>query len=80
MIIYNRPLSKNYWDISNKLFNGSFDPAIQQAKEANVQLSLWFAPSRNKQFEDWEISKDILLNFYQKCNFNILSGPRGNNG
>ena len=72
MIIYNRPLSKNYWDISNKLFNGSFDPVIQQAKEANVQLSLWFAPSRNKQFEDWEISKDILLNFYQKCNFNIF--------
>ncbi len=53
-----------FWGISPERLNGSFREIVSAAAEAGVEPSLWFAPSTNRDFDDWPRMVDLLWAFY----------------
>ena len=67
--VYNQRIREDFWTISQERLNGSFDNVIRAAAEAGVKPALWFAPSMNCEYEDWETQAELILDFYKKYGF-----------
>lgn len=67
--VYNHKLDRNFWKTRPDLLPNDFKPLIELAKANNIALSLWFAPSCNCEYRDWEESANILLEHYKNNNF-----------
>ena len=64
--VQNRPLDKSFWVLNNRLLPDGFTPLVKAAEDGGINLSLWFAPSTSRAYEDWRESADVLLGFYRK--------------
>ena len=62
---HNRVLDHDYWHADPVKLPRGMAPLADAAREAGVELSLWFAPSSNREFCDYEESADILLAWYK---------------
>ena len=69
MAVHNRKLDRAYWTTRDDLLPEGFKPLIAAAEKSAVKLSLWFAPSLNQAYMDWEESGDILLEHWKKSGF-----------
>ena len=67
--VRNHKLSRDFWKTRRDLLPEDFTPLVKLAAENNIKLSLWFAPSSNREYRDWRESADILLEHLQKNNF-----------
>ena len=67
--IFNKRIREDFWTISKRHFNGTFDNVIAAAKKAGVKPALWIAPSLNCEYEDWEMIAGQILDFYKKYGF-----------
>ena len=67
--VRNHKLSRDFWKTRRDLLPEDFTPLVKLAAENNIKLSLWFAPSCNREYRDWRESADILLEHLQKNNF-----------
>ena len=66
---FNRRIREDFWTISKERLNGSFANIISAAKEANVKPALWFAPSMNCEYEDWQTQAEVIIDFYREYGF-----------
>ena len=69
MAVHNRKLDYAYWTTRDDLLPEGFKPLIDQARQSNIKLSLWFAPSVNQAYMDWEESCKILLEHWRNSGF-----------
>ncbi|MCH7411492.1 alpha-galactosidase [Belliella sp. DSM 111904] len=52
------------WQPHQERFPNGFNNIVQSAKEKNIQLCLWFNPSKTDAYKNWERDADILLSYY----------------
>lgn len=71
LAVYNTKITPEFWQISDKLHN-SFSGICGTAKEAGVKLGLWFAPSFNNEYDDWENASSMLLDMHRKYGFDVF--------
>ena len=69
MAVHNRKLDRAYWTTRDDLLPEGFKPLIDMAEKSNIKLSLWFAPSVNQEYRDWQTSSDILLDHWKNSGF-----------
>lgn len=62
----NRPMSPAEWQIRKDIFPSGFSKIKKACDKENVELCLWFAPSFNKAYRDWEEQAELLYGFYKK--------------
>ncbi len=63
--ISNRCPDRAWWAVNSRLLPDGFAPLARSAGQAGIALSLWFAPSFNREYRDWRESADILLDYYR---------------
>lgn len=66
MIQNNRYITPEFWTVSAPHLPHGFKPLNNVAKKNGIELALWFAPSCNNEYRDWQIQADILFGFYRK--------------
>ena len=57
-------VDREFWRVSDKL-GGTLEPLRRQAKASGVELALWFLPSPNRGFRDWQDGLDIILDMHR---------------
>ena len=67
--IFNKRVREDFWTVSSERLNGSFDNVIAAARTAGVKPALWFAPSMNCEYEDWQEQGEVLLDFCRRYGF-----------
>ena len=65
MCVHNQPIDRRFWEINPEKLPDGFRPLLQVARDGGIALSLWFAPSATRAYEDWRESADVLLNFHR---------------
>lgn len=66
MAVHNRVLDNAYWQWHPQLLPDGLKPLAEQAQSCAIALSLWFAPSANREYRDWRESADFLLNCHRR--------------
>ena len=56
----------NYWTPDPKRFPNGLAPIIKRGKELGIEVCLWFNPSIQNEFADWEKDADVLISLYNK--------------
>ena len=72
MTVHNAMLDHAYWALNSRRLPNGFSPLAEAAKTAGIALSLWFAPSANREYRDWRESADFLLDFHQRYGVNCF--------
>ncbi len=68
----NHRLGKQFWEVSQQRLGGTLDNVIAVAREVGVKPALWFAPSSNQEYRDYEEFSGILLDFYQRYGIDLF--------
>lgn len=53
-------------------FPRGLKPVIETAKENNVEICLWFNPSKENNYSLWERDADILIGFYNELGIRVF--------
>lgn len=61
--IWNNP---RYWQVNPVKFPGGLEKIIAAAKKKNITITLWFNPSTDSSFKNWEKDADVLIGQYKK--------------
>jgi len=56
----------NYWTPDPKRFPNGLAPIVKRGKELGIEICLWFNPSIQNDFADWEKDADVLISLYKK--------------
>ncbi len=56
----------HYWDINKNKFPNGLEPVLAKAKKAGIRITLWFNPSTDSSFKNWEKDADVLIAQYKK--------------
>lgn len=56
----------NYWTPDPERFPNGLAPIVQRGKELGIEICLWFNPSIQNDFADWEKDANALIALYQK--------------
>ena len=62
----NRILDNASWSVRKDLFPRGFTKLAGHCRRLKVELCLWFAPSMNRLYRDWQDQADLLFSFYKK--------------
>ena len=69
--IWDNPL---YWTPAKDKYPHGLAPVVEKAKELGIELGLWFNPSVQNDFEDWEKDVEAVVKLYREygiCVFKI---------
>ncbi|GAA4270764.1 alpha-galactosidase [Aquimarina gracilis] len=64
--------SKADWQPNPERFPNGFETIIATAKKKNVELCLWFNPSKTNSYQFWERDADILIDYYNRHNIKVF--------
>ncbi len=67
-IINNEVVDDDFWTIDGNRFPEAFTPLAQRASELGVNLTLWFAPDRNRLYRNNKRDGQILWRMYKDFN------------
>lgn len=56
----------DYWKPDAKKFPEGFQKIILAAKAKNINISLWFNPSSDNSYANWEKDADVLIDLYKQ--------------
>ena len=56
------------WEINRTRFPGGFENISEKARQKNIELGLWFNPSKKNNYQNWQRDRDILSTLYKKHN------------
>ncbi len=56
----------NYWNADSVKFPGGLQKIVTAAKQKGIQVSLWFNPSTDSSFKNWEKDAEVLIAQYKK--------------
>jgi alpha-galactosidase len=62
----NESVDEKFWKVDKEMLPAGFEALLETAKTAGIDLGLWIAPSENKNFNDWEMTLEIIYSFYRK--------------
>ncbi len=62
----------DFWRVDRERFPNGLDPLVTAAKNAGVELSLWFGPDSANDFENWEKDAGVLLDFYRRYGIRVF--------
>ena len=72
LIVKNRYMTSDFWNISRKRLNGSFQNLLDAAEESGIKPALWTAPSANAEYRDWSEFAELLLDYHRRFGFEIF--------
>ena len=55
----------DYWTPDPVRFPNGLKPIVKKAKELDIEVCLWFNPSIQHDYEDWEKDADALISLYK---------------
>jgi len=55
----------DYWKPDPKRFPNGLSPLVKRGKELGIEICLWFNPSIQDNFADWEKDAEALINLYK---------------
>ena len=67
--IWDNPL---YWTPSREKYPHGLAPVVARAKELGIELGLWFNPSIQNDFEDWNKDAEAVLSLYREHGIKIF--------
>lgn len=67
--IHDNPL---YWTPAVDKYPDGLTPVVQKAKELGIELGLWFNPSAQNSFEDWEKDVEAVVSLYEKYGIKVF--------
>lgn len=50
-----------YWNVNRVKFPNGLEKVIDVAKKQNIEITLWFNPSTDSSFKNWEKDADVLI-------------------
>lgn len=62
----------DYWTPDPVKYPRGLAPVVEKGRELGVEIGLWFNPSVQNDFEDWEKDADILVGLYEKYGIKIF--------
>lgn len=57
---------KSDWEVNSSRFPSGLKKITRKAKSLGIGLGLWFNPSKNDNYANWERDKDIMLGLHQQ--------------
>lgn len=60
------------WQPHKDRFPNGFDHIVQVAKEQQVELCLWFNPSKSNDYANWQRDAEILIAYYEKYGIKVF--------
>ncbi len=54
-----------FWDVHPERFPRGLAPVVQRARELGVQVGLWFNPSKDNSYVNWQKDAAVLIGMYQ---------------
>lgn len=67
--IHDNPL---YWTPARDKYPHGLTPVVEKAKELGIELGLWFNPSIQNDFEDWEKDVDAVVKLYEEYGIKVF--------
>ena len=56
----------DYWVPHAERFPNQLAPVLEKGKSAHVKIGLWFNPSKDNSYENWEKDADTLIQLHEK--------------
>jgi alpha-galactosidase len=63
---------EGYWDLDAKKFPNGLSPIVEKAKSLGIEVGLWFNPSVQDDFADWEKDADVLTSLWRRYGIRIF--------
>ncbi|MCQ2114581.1 MAG: FAD-dependent oxidoreductase [Bacteroidales bacterium] len=67
--IHDNPL---YWTPARDKYPHGLAPVVAKAKELGIELGLWFNPSVQNDFEDWEKDVEAVVRLYEEYGIKVF--------
>ncbi len=64
--------SSDDWKVNSVRFPNGLGPIVEKAKSLDIQLGLWFNPSKKENYAAWKRDKSILTGLYEKYNISWI--------
>lgn len=58
--------NSNYWSPDSVKFPNGLDAVVAKGRELGIQVGLWFNPSVQNDFADWEKDADAIVGLYKR--------------
>lgn len=62
----------DYWTPDPVKYPHGLTPIVEKARELDIEVGLWFNPSIQNSFEDWEKDADALIRLYRQYGIRIF--------
>jgi len=72
MVKGNRAMTVDDWGCRKDIFPNGFKEIKEVCEETGVELCLWFAPSFNKAYRDWEEQAELLYRLHRDYGINVF--------
>lgn len=63
---------KGYWTPDHDKFPRGLAPIVERGRELGVEIGLWFNPSTQDEFADWEKDAAVLIGLYEEYGIRIF--------
>lgn len=63
MGIWDQP---DYWALNSEKFPNGLEPVLEAARKADIELCLWFNPSKDDSYANWEKDADCLIDLNRR--------------
>lgn len=57
---------EDYWSVHPEKFPNGLEPVLREARKCRIELCLWFNPSKDDSYANWEKDADCLIGFYRQ--------------
>lgn len=64
--------NKDYWKPDGKKYPRGLSPVVKKGKELGIEIGLWFNPSVQNDFADWEKDAETLIGLYREYGIRIF--------
>lgn len=58
--------NKDYWKPNMDKYPNGLTPIVEKGKKLGIEICLWFNPSIQNDFADWEKDAEVLIGIYRK--------------
>ncbi len=56
----------DYWKPDPEKYPKGLKPIVEKGKELNIEICLWFNPSIQNNYKDWEKDAEVMINLYKR--------------
>ena len=64
--------NEDYWTPDPVKYPHGLTPIVEKGKELGIEISLWFNPSVQNDFADWEKDAETLIGLYRKYGIRVF--------